>query len=345
MPMHPDTPEAFSGAKVLVTGASGFIGSQLCRRLRKEEAEVHGISRMARSRGEDGPIWWQGDVSDEVFVRRIIRELKPEYVFHLAGETRAKRDLELVLPTFQQNLMTSVNILLAATESGSRRTVLAGSLDEPADGEAPSSPYAAAHVAIRAYSRMFHEVLGGRSAVARIFMVYGPRQEALQKLIPYVTLALLQGEAPRVSSGQRLVDWVYIDDVVDGLLALGLAPWVEGRTLDVASGRLATVREVVEQLACLTECTQEPIFGAVPERKMEQSRRPNVEETFAATGWRPKTSLEEGLRKTVAWYRTKVKPKVLHALPVLGLAHLCTQLLGELEEFAIALETLKVTLA
>jgi len=338
--MHPNTPETLAGARVLVTGASGFIGSQLCRRLREAEAEVHGISRVARSSEEGGPTWWKGDASDEVFVRKLLRALRPEFVFHLAGETRAKRDLELVLPTFQQNLTTSVNILLAATESGCRRVVLAGSLDEPVNGEVPSSPYAAAHVAIRAYARMFHEILGARAVVARIFMTYGPQQEALQKLIPYVTLALLRGEAPKVSSGERLVDWVYIDDVADGLLALGLAPWIEGRTLDVASGKPASVREVVEQLARLTGSTEEPIFGAVPERKMEQSRRANVEETFAATGWRSKTSLEEGLQKTIEWYRTKVKPKVMHSWPVLALMYLWSQFLGALEEFPMALEIL-----
>jgi len=224
--MHPDTMEVFAGKRVLVTGASGFLRSRLCGRLRDTGAEVHGISRVQRTNEGCGPRWWQGDASDAAFVRELVRGLKPEFVFHLAGETRAKRDLELVLPTFQQNLTTSVNILLAATESGCRRVVLAGSLDEPERGDAPSSPYAAAHVAIRAYARMFHEILGGPAVVARIFMVYGPRQEAIQKLIPYTTLALLRGEAPKVSSGQRLVDWVYVDDVVEGLLALAQAPWI-----------------------------------------------------------------------------------------------------------------------
>ncbi len=328
----------FAGRRILITGASGFIGSQLCRRLCDQQAEVHAISRSRRAgNGHDEPRWWQGDATDARFVRQLFARVQPEFVFHLAGETRGKRDLELVLPTFQQNLTTTVNMLLAAAENGCRRVVLAGSLEEPEAGKTASSPYAAAHVGIHAYARMFHEIFATPAVVARMFMVYGPGQEAVQKLIPYVTLALLRGEAPKLSSGKRLVDWVYIDDVVEGLLALAQAPEIEGRALDLASGRFVSVREIVEALIRLTGTSVEAIFGGEADRKMETSRTPDIEETFARTGWRPRTSLEEGLRRTIAWYEERLKPRILESAPVLFLAHLSAECLENLEEITAAL--------
>ena len=240
-------------------------------------------------------------------VRRLISTIKPEIIFHLAaGDTRAKRDVNLVVPIFKNNLSTTVNMLTAATETWCSRIVLPGSLDEPEVGVAPSSPYAAAHVAIQAYAQLFHRIFQLPVVVARIFMVYGPGQKALQKLIPYVILALLQGQIPKLSSGQRLVDWIYIDDLVEGLIALAQAPCVEGSAADLGSGSPVTVRAVVQELVRLTGSTVEPAFDAVQDRAMECVRTAKVNETYSQTGWKARTSLEKGLSQTIDWYRAKL---------------------------------------
>lgn len=310
--MFSEGSKSYSGSKVLVTGASGFIGSHLCRRLAEEGAEIIAISRQARNGDDPAVRWWQADASNAEAIRRVVASTRPDYLFHLAGETRARRGLDLVLPTFEQNLASSINVLLAASEAGCQRIVLAGSLDEPGLGKPPSSPYAAAHVAIRGYMRMFNEIFATPAVIARIFMTYGPGQAAIQKLIPYTTLCLLRGEAPRVSSGMRLVDWIYVEDVANGLLALGQAPRIEGRTLDLASGQMVSVREVVEELVQLTGSQLEPVFGGEPDRKMEESRHANIQETYEQTGWRPEVPLQEGLRKTIAWYKGTLKQLAVH---------------------------------
>jgi nucleoside-diphosphate-sugar epimerase len=99
------------------------------------------------------------------------------------------------------------------------------------------------------------------------------------------------------------VDWIYIDDVVDALLAAAVAEGVEGRTLDVACGEHVTVREVAERIGRLVGSRVSPRFGALPERPLEQVRVPDVASTDACLAWRARTSLEEGLRRTVDWYR------------------------------------------
>jgi nucleoside-diphosphate-sugar epimerase len=139
-------------------------------------------------------------------------------------------------------------------------------------------------------------------------MVYGPGQPDIQKLVPYATVSFLRGESPALSSGTRLVDWVYIDDTVDALLAAAVADGAAGGTFDVASGELVTVREVVERIRRLVEAEALPRFGAVPDRPLEHVRLADVEATAASLGWRARTSLDEGLERTVAWYRRYAEP-------------------------------------
>jgi nucleoside-diphosphate-sugar epimerase len=297
-----------SGRKVLVTGATGFIGSRLCGHLAAKGAVVHGTFRTKDSVRDNSVAWHQVRLEEIEDVRNLLASVKPDYIFHLASHVVGARHLEVVLPTFQSNLLTTVNLLTGAAEMGCRRIVLAGSLEEPEPGsaDAPSSPYAAAKWSSNAYARMFHALYQTPVVVARIFMVYGPAQRDLKKLIPYVTLSLSRGEAPELTSGQREVDWIYVDDVVEGLLALALAPEADGCTIDLGSGQMVSVRKVVEILAQQIDSGVEPVFGAVSERPMEQVRVAKTAETYKKTGWKPKTSLEQGLRHTIQWYRERM---------------------------------------
>lgn len=299
-------PHEYSGARVLVTGASGFIGSHLCRLLVSAGARVSGTCRREPESGPAGVEWHRGDLAEAGTAARIVESVRPDYVFHLASHVAGSRDRALILPTFRDNLATTVHLLDALAGGECRRVVLAGSLEEPEpDGtlQVPSSPYAAAKWAAAGYARMFHALYGVPLVTARIFMVYGPDQKDLNKLIPYVILSLLRGESPRLSAGTREVDWIYVEDLAQGLVALGTAPGVEGQRVDLGSGELVTVRRVVELLG---ECVDSRValgFGDLDDRPLEQVRKANVEQTAARLGWRPGTGLRQGLERTVEWYR------------------------------------------
>jgi UDP-glucose 4-epimerase len=304
----------FLGRKILVTGASGFIGSHLCRRLCSVGAEVHGTSRTTRAGHDVGIHWWQGDLADTEMVRKLLTTVRPEVIFHLASYVAGTRDVNAVMPTFQSNLANTVNLLTLANDVGCRRIVLAGSLEEPELGDpqaVPCSPYAAAKWAASAYARMFHALYRLPVVILRIFMVYGPAQHDLRKLIPYVTLSLCRGEAPKLSSGNREVDWVYVEDVVEGFLAAAQATDVEGQTIDIGSGGLVPVRTVVEHLVRLINPQVEPLFNALPDRPFEQVRVADSARSHAMIGWRPETALEKGLRQTAAWYERQLREGVL----------------------------------
>lgn len=148
-----------AGRKIVVTGAGGFIGVHLCRALHGCGAEVHGISRRAQVEGRDHTRWWRGDLGDTSGIRNLVAKIKPDIIFHLASHVTGSRDLRMVWPTFEGNLVSTVNLLTIASEIGCQRVILAGSLEEPESntGETvPCSPYVAAKGASSSYARMFH---------------------------------------------------------------------------------------------------------------------------------------------------------------------------------------------
>lgn len=293
--------------RVLVTGASGFIGGRLCERLVMDGIEVHGVSRQARSGG--GVHWLQADLSSAAETRSVFDTVAPDVVFHLAGRPSASRGLDLVVPTLQQNLVAAVNVMVAAAEVGAGRVVLAGSLeadDASESGYVSSSPYALSKEASSAYARMLHSLHGLPIVTARIFMVYGPGQTESEKLIPYLITSLLRGESPKLGSGERPVDWVYVDDVVDALVAIGHAPGLDGETIDVGSGELVTIRALVERVVAILGTDTAPAFGELPERRRETVCVADVVQTRKATGWQARTSLNDGLRTTIEWNRDKL---------------------------------------
>lgn len=291
---------------VLITGATGFIGSRLCGRLTETGAEVHAISRKPPE--QKSARWWNTDLSDLKAVQATIQAIRPTHIYHLAGLVSGSRALDTMLPALQSNFLTAFNVLLATTEAGSGKIILAGSLEEPdADAQVPCSPYAAAKGSASAYARTFHALYQTQTVIARIFMTYGPAQSDRTKLIPYVTTSMLKGVSPKLSSGTRLIDFIYVDDVVDGLLACGQSKSAVGCTVDIGSGKLVSIRDLVQKLRAAVPGAPNPLFGAIPDRPLERVAKANVDHADKLIGWRPTFDLSEGLRRTVEWYRADLR--------------------------------------
>ena len=135
-------------------------------------------------------------------------------------------------------------------------------------------------------------------------MTYGPAQ-ADGKLIPHVILSLLQRRAPKISSGEQQIDWVYIDDVMDGFVAAAEAENIDGETIDLGSGALVSVRDVVNQLGNLLGSDVKPLFGAVGDRPCEPVRVADIDYARRTLGWTPRTPLQTGLGQTIEWYKQR----------------------------------------
>jgi nucleoside-diphosphate-sugar epimerase len=295
---------AFDGRAVLVTGGLGFIGSALAIRLKRVGAEIHTVSRRALESSGEG-LHWRADLSDTDAVLRLVREVRPHFVFHLASHVMGAPDLHHVLPTFQSNLQTTVNLLSALAEVGCGRMIITGSVvvePENATRTIPNSPYAAAKSAASDYARMFHALYGFPVAIARVFQVYGPGQQDETKLVPYVIRCLLRGEAPKITSGKHCWDWIFVEDVVSGLIKLAVASGVDGKSVDVGSGLVIETKELVDKICMLMKTEIQPVYGALVDRPLEPLRVANTKNSLRMIGWSPNIQLAEGLRRTIDWY-------------------------------------------
>ncbi len=290
--------------KVLVTGASGFIGEHLCRSLAKQNAVVFGVSRNIRDGAIAGVKSLRADLSDERQIKELIEKVQPDYVYHLASYVSGAREVDAVKPTLMHNLLSVLHLLTAIQNTRCKRIILAGSLEETdADAAVPCSPYAAAKSAATMYASMFHALYQTPIVTARLFMVYGPAQKDEKKLIPYTIKKFLKGEPAQFSSGEREVDWIYVDDVVEALILMAEKPGLEGEILDIGSGELFTIREIVETLHKITQSKSRLEFGAIADRPQERIRRAEVEKTAGVLGWRPRLSIADGLQKTIQLHR------------------------------------------
>lgn len=304
--------EAFAGSAVLVTGATGFAGHALCRALLALGARVHGLARSA-DESPAGVVPWSVDLRNTDHVEAACKQIAPDYVFHLAGQVTARQESDLVRSMFEHNLLGTLNLLLALMPAGAahgncRRIVAAGTPEESAGDvrtATVASPYAAAKTAATVYTRMFERLYHLPVVTVRPFLTYGPRQEAT-KLVPYTILKLLRGESPQLTSGRRLCDFVYVRDVVRGMLRAALAPGVEGQTFDLGSGLPMSIRTAVEWIAKITGRDVPVHFGAVPDRHGEGPLIADAAATQRILGWESRWTLAVGMMETVAWYAEQI---------------------------------------
>jgi nucleoside-diphosphate-sugar epimerase len=295
------------GLNVLVTGANGFFGRHLIERLSEHSARVQAVSRRVPSFSQ-GVKWVQGDLTSGDWVHELIRSTKPDVVYHLASASLGGQESEFVLPTFENDLRSTINTLLAAKACGCSRVVLVASLEEPVCDGRPiivSSPYAAAKAASTYYGLMFHQLYRVPVIMLRVFMTYGPGQKAY-KVIPFTILSLLKRQPPRLSSGVRLVDWVFVKDVITAFITAAVSPEAVGTVIDIGSGRLVKVCEVVEQIHKLIPGSPVPLIGALPDRVMETVRCADTEAAMRILDWKATTPLRAGLSATIAWYRDQL---------------------------------------
>lgn len=248
--------------------------------------------------------WWQADVCDFDAARALLKEIRPQFVFHLASRVTGSRELNEVAPTFKANLASTIHVLVSAVEAGCERLILAGSCEAPRKVDPPTlcSPYAATKWSSAAYADMFRALFQISVVVPRIFMTYGPGRQDTRKIVPYTILSMLRGERPRLSTGSRLVDWIYIDDVIEGLTRAALAPIMEESTFDLGSGSLISIRGVVKEIGEIIGNSVEPDFGAIPDRPLEHERVADTAYLERVFCWKPSTRLREGLLQTVNWF-------------------------------------------
>lgn len=295
--------DIFFGKKILVTGASGFIGSHLCDALVSLGAKVYGLDRISPEKKYISQHQIsQVDLTDTQLVKTTISEIAPDIIYHLAAMVTARQEADLILPMLENNLIGTVNLLLAAKDAICHRVIIIGSAEE-ANNSFPTSPYAASKSAAKMYANMFSEIYGLPTINIRLFMTYGPRQKE-DKLIPYTIHSLLKNKTPHLNSPERIVDFIYISDIIRGLLMAGFRSNLEGKELELGTGTGIQITDVIELIAKIMKQSIDSIGKTQLNRLNEKHLVNRSTNTRDLLGWEPRWTLEDGLTETINWYCT-----------------------------------------
>jgi dTDP-glucose 4,6-dehydratase len=311
-------PKTWSGRRVLVTGANGFIGSRLSRQLVEAGAavwagifpdEIPECIHELPSNVTRIPL----DMREPESVKVAVSRCRPDIVFHLAavGVTTPNIDPRLAMWT---NTGGAIALLGALSARAVERVVLVGTSYEygarsATEGLDPFNFYAASKAAAWAFGRAFWRVHGLPVIFARPFQVYGPRQSP-RNLIPAAIQAALAGDDFRMTPGEQARDFIFVEDVVEGLLASATAPGIEGESVDLGTGTTCSIYTAVRAIWAMTDAQGEILTGALPYRPAEVMQLgADADRTARLIGWRAGTPLEEGLRRTIAASQAAHIPK------------------------------------
>jgi UDP-N-acetylglucosamine/UDP-N-acetyl-alpha-D-glucosaminouronate 4-epimerase len=302
--------------KVVVTGGGGFIGSHIADRLCAEGYEVQILDNFSTGRREnilhllDDVELIEGDIQSFERAHNAVRGC--EVVFHQAALPSVPRSVQDPLTSNASNVVGTLNVLLAARDSGVRRVIFASSSsvygatrDLPKHEALPAvpiSPYAVAKLAAENYCRSFSEVYGIETVALRYFNVFGPRQDPLSQyaaVIPKFISALLEGRPPTVfGDGQQTRDFTYVGNVVDANLRAMEAEGVSGKAYNVACGERISLNRLIDELCNLTGRDIKPSYEA-PRAGDVRDSLADVSRAERELGYRPSVALREGLGLTL----------------------------------------------
>jgi UDP-glucose 4-epimerase len=302
----------------LVTGGAGFIGSHLVAGLLAAGHAVRVLDDLSTGVKENAPSGVElivGDVSDADAVRKACEGA--EVVFHLAALASVQLSVERPAESHRVCATGTLNVLDAARRAKVRRVVYAGSASAygiPAkdvqsedDPVCPLSPYAAAKLAGEVYCQAFTNTYGLETVRLRFFNVFGPRQRAdspYSGVIAIFVKALGEGRSPTVfGDGQQTRDFVYVSDVVQALMLAAHKPGVSGEVFNVGAGGGISLLQLIEALNAILGTSIAPKH-AEPRAGDIRHSRADVSRTRRSLGYEPKVAFDDGLRRTLAWYKS-----------------------------------------
>jgi len=311
-------------AKYLITGIAGFIGSTIARRILAQGDQVRGVDNLATGNRKnveeiaDRIDFRQADILDLDAMHSACEGV--DYIFHEAAIPSVPKSVLDPLGSNRANIDGTVNVLVAARDAKVKRVVYAASSSAYGDTPTlpkkeemppnPISPYAVAKLASEYYMISFYRCYGLETVCLRYFNIFGPRQDPTSPysgvLAKFIT-TMLQGEQPTIfGDGEQSRDFTYVDNAVDANLMACKAPAakVAGRVFNVATGRRVTLTETFQTL--------KKIMAFSGEVKYAEERTGDIKHSLAdispaekAFGYKPKVDFEEGLRRTIEWYKAE----------------------------------------
>lgn len=308
-----------AGARALVTGASGFIGSHLVKRLIDDGVEVHALTSAVSSllsvrlvHMRDKITLHEGSLSDRRAMDELVATARPTHVFHLGAYTHVGKSWYRVDECIDVNVAGTANLLQALEGSGYERFVNIGTSEIYGDvavpfredmAVSPVSPYSVSKYAAECLCRVFEQGHGWPIVLLRPFNAFGPGQTP-DRIIPEVIVRALRGQDLRMTQGRQTREFNYVEDLADGMIRAAVIPDIEGQLFNLGCAEDVSIRDVTTKILELMGNPVQAHFGALPERPTEIWEM-RCDNTRARTilGYAPRHTLEDGLRKTIDWYR------------------------------------------
>ena len=306
-------------AHYLVTGGAGFIGSHLAEELVRRGERVRVVDSLITGRRDNlahlpQVEFVEGDLAEPEVARRAVAGV--DFVLHQAAIPSVPRSVQDPVASNRANIDASLNVLVAARDARVKRVVYAGSSSAYGDTPtlpktetmptAPLSPYALQKLVAEQYCRMFTALYGLETVTIRYFNVFGPRQDPSSPYSGVISLfisALCEGRRPTIhGDGEQTRDFTYVANVVDGVLRACHAPAASGEVVNVATGGRISLNTLFRVVRDLVQADVEPVYGA-PRAGDVRDSQADISKARRILGYEPVVSFEDGLEKTVAWFR------------------------------------------
>jgi len=300
-------------------GGRGFIGSHLVASLLNTGALVTtlALSEPLSPIELEGVEHVTGDLRDPDGLRKCLTDREFDYVINSGGYIDHSPYFSGGRDLVDQHFLGTMNLLDLVKGPDLKGYVQIGSSDEYGSLEAPQkedsreapiSPYSVAKVAATHLLQMLRRTENLPVVVVRLFLVYGPGQ-GYQRFLPQVIRGCLANQVFETSEGMQLRDFCYVDDVVDAILLAMVSEEAHGRVINVASGEPVTIREVIEKVVTMVGGGKAD-FGKIPYRVGENmGLYAEISLAKEILGWQPAITLDEGLKRTIAWYRKTLEYK------------------------------------
>lgn len=306
--------------KVLVTGGSGFIGGELLPRLVELGHEVYSLERYVTGRyvlgAKTNKIF--GDLRDGFSIRKAVKEVQPEAVIHLASISPVAYSYHHPQEVFEVNALGTINLAEACLHEAHdfRHFLYAGTSEEygnqdkfPTTEDAelrPNSPYSVSKVAADRYLQYMHAAYGFPTTILRPFNTYG-RKDNTHFVVERTLTQMLHENVVKLGDPTPIRDFLYVDDHVDAYLTCLDNQKAIGGVFNFCSGRGISIKELIDLIAKLTGFSGEIVWNTIPPRPLDIKKLIGSYDRAKRTfGWEPKYPLEEGLKKTVDFWRNKL---------------------------------------
>lgn len=316
-------------ARVLITGVTGFIGSELARKLVSEGYEVFGLVRTTSNKAALDPIkdiltkleLRYGNLTDYSTIRKLIRDISPQYIIHVGAATAVRNSFENPMEYQEVNHLATVNLVHAALDLPDfKKFIFASTMEvygwqetpEPFTEETPrhpASPYAIAKYAAEEYIRMAGKAFGLPYIVMRCCNTYGRKNNA-GFITEYITTTMLKGETVYIGTPDAVRDMMYVDDHVNAYVT-ALKSQIKDETFNFGTGNKLTMKELALKIRQLTNFQGQLVFSFPPDYPwrpvVENFLSLNSSKAEKLLGWKPKFSVEEGLKKTAEHWKNVLK--------------------------------------